>query len=108
MAFFGDGAAIAYVNFNGTNDSIREQRRVSSITDLGSEDYRINFSSSFPNTNFQWAGAGGRAGGDANSWTGEVITERTVNRIRTRWMDNSATRRTPTHAMCIFTTNDFT
>ena len=108
MAFFGDGASVAYVNFNGTNDSIRESRRVSSITDLGSEDYRINFSSSMPNSNFQWAGAGGSAGGDGNSWVGEVITERNTNRIRTRWMDNSATRRTPTQAMCIFTTNDFT
>ncbi len=108
MAFFGDGASVAYVNFNGTNDSIRESRRVSSITDLGSEDYRINFSSSMPNSNFQWAGAGGRAGGDDNSWVGEVITERNTKRIRTRWMDNSATRRTPTQAMCIFTTNDFT
>ena len=108
MAFFGDGASVAYVNFNGTNDSIRESRRVSSITDLGSEDYRINFSSSMPNSNFQWAGAGGRAGGDGNSWVGEVITERNTNRIRTRWFVNSATRRTPTQAMCIFTTNDFT
>ena len=108
MAFFGDGASVAYVNFNGTNDSIRESRRVSSITDLGSEDYRINFSSSMPNSNFQWAGAGGRAGGDGNSWVGEVITERNTNRIRTRWFDNSATRRTPTQAMCIFTNNDFT
>ena len=108
MAFFGDGGFVAYINFNGVTDSIRESRRVSSITDMGDDKYRINFSSNMPNANFSWAGAGGRAGGDGNSWTGEVITDRTAGRIRTRWFDNSATRRTPTHAMCIFTTNDFT
>mgnify|MGYP001205502647 FL=1 len=107
MAFVGDGAAAAYINFNGTNNSIRESRRVSSIQDMGNESYRINLSSALPNTNFQWAGAGGRAGGDANSWTGEDITDRTTSRIRCNWYDNGATRRTPTHAMCIFTCNDF-
>lgn len=108
MAFFGDGACIAYVNFNGATDAIRESRRISSITDMGGADYRINFSSNFPNTNFQWAGAGARPSNDPNSWVGEFNGDRTTGRIKTRWFDNSATQRTPDFAMCMFTANDFT
>jgi len=43
----------AWVNFNGTGTvSIREDNNVSSITDLGVGQYRINFTSSLTDANY--------------------------------------------------------
>ena len=47
MAFKGTLAAVVYVNFNGSGTvSIRASENVSSITDNGTGDYTVNFSSS--------------------------------------------------------------
>lgn len=46
-------ACRAWVNFNGTGTpSIRASGNVSSITDLGTGNYRINFTTPMPDTNF--------------------------------------------------------
>ena len=43
----------AWVNFNGTGTvAIRSSGNVSSITDLGTGQYRVNFSTSMPDTNY--------------------------------------------------------
>lgn len=56
-----NGAAKAWVNFNGTfatspfttaNGGIRAAFNVSSITDNGTGDYTVNFSTAFSDTNF--------------------------------------------------------
>ena len=57
---FSDGAGTqngtlcrAFVNFNGTGTvAIRDDFNVSSITDLGTGDYRVNFSNSLSNQNY--------------------------------------------------------
>lgn len=58
-----NGAAKAWVNFNGTGTvAIRAQFNVSSITDNGVGDYTINFSTAFSDTNYSIAGNGGLTG----------------------------------------------
>tara|TARA_B100001094_G_C17532841_1_gene485405 strand:- start:41 stop:385 length:345 start_codon:yes stop_codon:yes gene_type:complete len=53
MAFNGSNACFAWVNFNGSGSvSIRDDYNVSSISDNGTGDYTINFSSSMPHSNY--------------------------------------------------------
>lgn len=51
----------ARVNFNGAlvsmTSAIRDSYNVSSITDLGTGEYRVNFTTAFANTYYQWAGS---------------------------------------------------
>jgi hypothetical protein len=47
------GIPKAWVNFNGTGTvAIRSSFNVSSITDNGTGDYTVNFTTAMPNTNF--------------------------------------------------------
>jgi hypothetical protein len=49
----------AWVNFNGTGTvAIRASGNVSSITDNGTGDYTVNFTTAMPDTNFTIAGSG--------------------------------------------------
>jgi len=53
----GQSAAKAWVNFNGTGTiAIRESLNVGSITDNGTGDYTINFSSALADANYALAG----------------------------------------------------
>lgn len=53
----GQYAAKAWVNFNGTGTlSVREDGNVSSVTDDGTGDYTINFSTAFTDSNYALAG----------------------------------------------------
>lgn len=53
----------AWVNFNGTGTvSIRASRNISSITDNGTGDYRLNFTSSLPDANYAVSGLVRRGG----------------------------------------------
>jgi len=48
-----DGLAKAWVNFNGTGTvAIRASYNVSSITDNGSGDYTVNFTTAMPDANY--------------------------------------------------------
>ena len=48
-----NGAAKAWVNFNGTGTvAIRAQFNVSSITDNGTGNYTVNFSTAMPDANY--------------------------------------------------------
>lgn len=52
--------ARAWVNFNGTGTvAIRQDGNVSSITDNGTGDYNVNFTSSFIDANYAASGSGG-------------------------------------------------
>ena len=51
------GICKAWVNFNGTGTvAIRDSFNVSSITDNGTGDYTINFTTALPNTNYSVSG----------------------------------------------------
>ena len=54
-----NGSAKAWVNFNGTGTvSIRGSYNVSSITDNGTGDYTINFTTALPDGNYSLIGVG--------------------------------------------------
>jgi hypothetical protein len=49
------GIAKAWVNFNGTGTvAIRDSFNVSSITDNGTGDYTVNFTTAMPNANYSF------------------------------------------------------
>ena len=52
-----NGSAKAWVNFNGTGTvAIRASFNVSSITDNGTGDYTVNFTSALSDANYSYAG----------------------------------------------------
>jgi hypothetical protein len=52
-------SARAWVNFNGTGTpAIRASGNVSSITDNGTGDYTVNFTTAMPDANYVWAASG--------------------------------------------------
>jgi hypothetical protein len=57
----------AWVNFNGTGTvAIRGSGNVSSITDNGTGDYTVNFTTAMPDTNYAWGGSGSADGNATN------------------------------------------
>jgi hypothetical protein len=59
-------AARAWVNFNGTGTvAIRASGNVSSITDNGTGDYTVNFTTAMPDVNYSAVASGGDASTDA-------------------------------------------
>lgn len=58
----------AWVNFNGTGTpAIRASGNVSSITDNGTGDYTVNFTTALPDANYSFAGAAGFYGAENNA-----------------------------------------
>ena len=56
----GQQACKAWVNFNGTGTvAIRGSYNVSSITDNGTGDYTVNFTTAMPDANYSICGTGG-------------------------------------------------
>ena len=65
----GTGALVATVNYNGTNNSIRSDSGISSISDAGGGRQRPNLSSAQPNGNYTVnALSNGYREGDGNQW----------------------------------------
>ena len=61
------GLAKAWVNFNGTGTvAIRDSFNVSSITDNGTGDYTINFTSALANANYVITGSSGGQSSTSN------------------------------------------
>jgi hypothetical protein len=69
----------AWVNFNGTGTvAIRASGNVSSITDNGTGDYTVNFTTAFPDANYAFAGIGKEGTG-----TGRVVYSRLADTLTT-------------------------
>ena len=68
LASAGQASVRAWVNFNGTGTvAIRAGYNVTSITDNGTGQYRVNFSTAFPDTSYAaTATAGQVSAGNAN------------------------------------------
>ena len=63
----------AWVNFNGTGTvAIRASGNVSSITDRGTGDYTVNFTTAMPNTNYSVSGSA--LNSDAFANFGRIVT----------------------------------
>lgn len=70
MAYYGQNACSAWVRFKGTSTvTIDNDYNVSSVTDHGTGDYSINFSSALANINYSVGGFAHRNG----STSGRVI-----------------------------------
>ena len=71
------GSAKAWVNFNGTGTpAIRASYNVSSITGIGTGQYRVNFTNAFNDTNYLTVCSAGvdRNGNSVTGWFGTDIS----------------------------------
>ena len=90
----GGNAVKAWVNFNGTGTmAIRASYNVSSITDNGTGDYTVNFTTAMPDANYAVIGVSA-VGDVSDNNTGTVSPKRcatpyTVNSIRIATQMNS-------------------
>lgn len=74
-----NGSSKAWVNFNGTGTvAIRASYNVSSITDNGTGDYTVNFTTAMPDANYAAAGIANLVSGLIG-----VITENQINSTKT-------------------------
>ena len=72
----------AWVNFNGTSTpAIRASGNVSSITDNGTGDYTVNFTTAMPDANYAVAGQGSEVGTNGTHQI-EFSSARTVSAYR--------------------------
>lgn len=79
------GLAKAWVNFNGTGTvAIRAQYNVSSITDNGTGDYTVNFTTALPDANYAVVAMAGRfnSGNTAIGFYESVSTAKTASLVR--------------------------
>jgi hypothetical protein len=77
-------ACRAWVNFNGTSTvAIRASGNVSSITDNGTGDYTVNFTTAMPDANYCWSASGQQpAGSSSSSVIGSSATAPTASALR--------------------------
>ena len=70
-----NGTAKAWVNFNGTGTvAIRRAFNVSSITDNGTGNYTVNFTTAMPDTNYCFVGSI-----IEQNWGGKINTYNSLN-----------------------------
>lgn len=84
--------ALAWVNFNGTGTvAIRSSYNVSSITDNGTGDYTINFTTALTDTNFAASGICSSVSGNSPVvYDNSAVRARTTSTFSVRTMDASA------------------
>ena len=96
-------AARAWVNFNGTGTvAIRGSGNVSSITDNGTGDYTVNFTTAMPNANYAVA-LGSTQLNNANSDMGFLIRGTTAAGATTK---TTTTLRVISASIALFTATD--
>ena len=70
-------ACRAWVNFDGTGTvAIQASGNVSSITDNGTGDYTVNFTTAMPDGNYTWSGSAAKGTGTGEYYRG--LTQRGV------------------------------
>ena len=90
-------AAVAYgcrawVNFNGTGTvAIRASGNVTSISDVGTGDYYVNYTTNMPDGNYSVVGAVTSVGGGVYILCVDVAAAYEVNRVRLAITNGSAT-----------------
>ena len=86
----GQQACKAWVNFNGTGTvAIRAAYNVSSITDNGTGDYTVNFTTAMPDANYCF---------QANGYTSKTFNENNSSIVRTTTAIRMATRESSSNA----------
>jgi hypothetical protein len=85
-----NGTAKAWVNFNGTGTvAIRRAFNVASITDNGTGDYTVNFTTAMPDANYCF---------QANGYTSKTFNENNSSIVRTTTAIRMATRESSSNA----------
>lgn len=96
------GQAKAWVNFNGTGTvAIRASFNVSSITDNGTGDYTVNFTSAFSDANYVPAGLGSAVGTDGRRLA-EAGAVRTTTAFRVNTENSSGANTDSTYVSLAF------
>ena len=81
-----NGAAKAWVNFNGTSTvAIRAQFNVSSITDNGTGDYTVNYSSALSDANYSFQATASQAGTGNNGFACTILDTSAPSTTATRF-----------------------
>ena len=68
MSYFGKNAVQAWVEFDGASDAVRESHNISSISDQGTSEYDINFSTNFADADYVVFGSTVGGGGGYHSY----------------------------------------
>jgi hypothetical protein len=85
------GIAKAWVNFNGTGTvAIRDSFNVSSITDNGTGDYTVNFTTAMPNANYS---VSNYSAGSSNNWFMGRVVSYSTSAYRFLTIDNAGAGR---------------
>ena len=97
--------ARAWVNFNGTGTvAIRGSGNVSSITDNGTGDYTVNFTTAMSDTNYSMEGSSTHDAGSYDSYlcTDNDNTPFATGSCRINVINNSATKEDAPYICCSF------
>ena len=87
----------AWVNFDGTTGTIRSSGNVSSITDNGTGDYTINFTTAMPDANYSSVGTAGGSDSMTSAMSTNYDAAQTTTALRVVVYDYNGTRRDYAH-----------
>lgn len=97
LASAGQSSVRAWVNFNGTGTpAVRASYNVSSITDNGTGDYTVNFTTALPDNDYSFMGAIGIGATNSSAqvvklWNGDdVDTYMLTNSVRIKTVQTTA------------------
>jgi hypothetical protein len=92
------GIAKAWVNFNGTGTiAIRDSFNVSSLTDNGTGNYTVNFTTAMPNANYSSVASGGTPGTRANLVSAPAGTAPTTTALSVLCFDTVGNAQDPSY-----------
>jgi hypothetical protein len=95
-------AARAWVNFNGTGTvAIRASGNVSSITDNGTGDYTVNFTTALPDNNYSFEFGGARDSSGAECYYSAYDNGVLTTSLRVRGWSNSTVTARDTTYFCV-------
>ena len=95
-------AARAWVNFNGTGTvAIRASGNVSSITDNGTGNYTVNFTTAMPDTNYSVSGSGDLKTGSYRSMMQTINAGFSTSSIRVNFNNDGNGAEVDTERACV-------
>ena len=96
------GRAKAWVNFAASDASIRDDFNVSSVTDNGTGDYTVNFSSALADNDYAWFVSAGRGGNQGAIIVVQDTTDMTSSAFRLTTRNTSNNKEDFTHVCAGF------
>jgi len=92
----------AWVNFGASDAAIRDDFNVSSVTDNGTGDYTVNFSSAFTDNDYAWFVSAGRGGNQGAIIPVQDTTDMTSSAFRFTVRNTSNNKEDFTHVCAGF------